>query len=63
MPEIVASGTEKCKEKWWKPWNSPAVTPNEGEQRSMLKEALKIGMSVVMNNHMYTFDGRIHRQE
>ena len=29
----------------------------------MLKEALKIGMSVVMNNHMYTFDGRIHRQE
>ena len=29
----------------------------------MLKEALKIGMSVVMNNHMYTFDGRIHQQE
>ena len=28
-----------------------------------LKEALKIGMLVVMNNHMYTFDGRIHRQE
>ena len=63
MPEIWASGTEKCKEKRWKPWNSPVVTPNEGEQRSMLKEALKIGMSVVMNNHMYTFDGRIHRQE
>ena len=29
----------------------------------MLKEALKIGMTVFMNNHMYMFDGRIHRQE
>ena len=29
----------------------------------MLKEALKIGISVVMNNHIYTFNGRIHRQE
>ena len=28
----------------------------------MIKESLKIGLSVVMNN-MYTFDGRIHRQE
>ena len=29
----------------------------------MLKEALKIGISVVKNTHTYTFDGRIHRQE
>ena len=29
----------------------------------MLKEPRKIGMLVLMNNHMYMFDGRIHRQE
>ena len=29
----------------------------------MLKEALKIGMAIVINNHIYTFDGCIHRQE
>ena len=29
----------------------------------MLKEALKIGISVVTNNHMYTFDVRIHGQD
>ena len=59
----MASGTEKCREKWFKPWTAPVVTLSEGEQRSMLNEALKIGMLVVMDNNMYKFDGRIHRQE
>ena len=29
----------------------------------MLKEALKMCMSVDMNNHRYKFDGHTHRQE
>ena len=41
MPEIMGSGTETCKQKRFHPWAPPAVTPSEGEQRSMLKEALK----------------------
>ena len=54
MPEIWASGTKKSREKRFKPWTAPAVTPSEGKQGSILKEALKIGMLVVVNNHMYT---------
>ena len=63
MPEITASCSEKCKEKRFHPWAPPAVTQSEGEQYSMLKKAFKIGISVVMNNHMYTFDDCIHQQD
>ena len=37
MPEIKASGTEKCREKQFHHWVPPAVTSSEGEQRSMCK--------------------------
>ena len=29
----------------------------------MLKDAFNIGILVVMNNHMYTFEGCIHGQQ
>ena len=48
MPEIRASGTEKCKEKQFHHWTPPAVTPSEGEQRSMCKKQ-SIALIVVLN--------------
>ena len=39
MPEIWASGTEKCGEKRFKTWTLLVVTPSEGEQRPMLKRS------------------------
>ena len=29
----------------------------------MLTEALKIGMTFVMSNHVYMFDGKMHHQQ
>ena len=54
MPEIMAHGTGKSKEKMLHPWAPSAVTPSKGGQLIMLKEALNIGMSFVMNNQIYS---------
>ena len=62
-PEITASGIKSEKAKRFEPWLPPTAIPNEREQRLMLTEALKIGMLVVMNNHTYTFDGKVYRQQ
>ena len=62
-PKITGSGIKAEKVERFQPWVAPVSAPNEREQRVMLTEALKIGMLVVMNNHLYTFNGHTYRQE
>lgn len=62
-PKITASGIKYKKVERFQPWIPPVSTPNEREQRVMLTEALKVGMMVVMNNHTYTFNKKVYRQQ
>ena len=59
---MTASGTETKAEKRYAPWIFPVNEPDEVIKRKMFSEALKIGLAVVMTNHLYTFDGLVRKQ-
>ncbi|KAL9976409.1 hypothetical protein ACROYT_G013708 [Oculina patagonica] len=61
-PTITASGTEEKKEKRFKPWNLPKKQADERAKRLMLREALHVALSVIMKNHVYTFNNEIKKQ-
>ena len=61
-PTITASGSEEQKEKRFKPWNLPVRQPDERARRIMLREALRVALTVIMKNHVYTFDNEIRKQ-
>ena len=56
-PSITASGTKEKKEERYGPWIFPKRKPSKGIVKVMVKEAIKIGLSIVLNNHIYTYDG------
>ena len=59
---ITASESEEQKEKRFKPWNLPVRQPDERARRIMLREALRVALTVIMKNHVYTFDNEIRKQ-
>ena len=61
-PKITSSGSATQKEDRFRPWQPALSAPSRQKQRSMLVEALRIGLEVVMNNHTYRLDGRILHQ-
>ena len=61
-PTITASGSEEQKEKRFKSWNPPVTQPDERAKRIMLKEALRAVLTVIMKNHVFTFDNKIRKQ-
>ena len=61
-PTITASGSEEQKEKRFKPWNLPLVQPDGHMRRIMLREALRVVLTVIMKNHVFTFDNEIRKQ-
>ena len=61
-PTITASGSEEQKEKRFKPGNLPVRQPDERARRIMLREALTVALTVIMKNHVYTFDNEIRKQ-
>ena len=61
-PTITASGSEEQKEKRFKPWNLPVRQPDERARRIMLREAPRVALTVIMKNHVYTFDNEIRKQ-
>ena len=61
-PKITSSGSATQKEDRFRPWQPALSAPSRQKQRSMLVEALIIGLGVVMNNHTYRLDGRILHQ-
>ena len=62
-PLLTASGIKYQKSKRFAPWVPAVSVPDRREQRLMLTEAIKIGMTVVMSNHVYMFDGKMHHQQ
>ena len=61
-PEITGSGTHVQKVKRFDPWIKPTQQPDEGQKRSMLKEAIRVVVSVIMKNHTYEFNQEVRRQ-
>ena len=61
-PTITASGSEEQKEKRFKPWNLPLMQPDEHMRRIMLREALRVVLTVIMKNHVFTFDNEIRKE-
>ena len=61
-PTITSSGKKAKKEDRFQPWNRALAVPDLLQQREMLTEALKTGLTLVMTNHVYEFDGVIRRQ-
>lgn len=61
-PTITASGAEEKKEKLFKRWNPPEKQADEHTKRLMLREALHVALSVIMKNHVYTFNNEIEKQ-
>jgi len=61
-PTITVSGSEEQKEKLFKRWNLPVRQPDERARRIMLREALSVALTVIMKNHVYTFDNEIRKQ-
>ena len=60
--DITSSGKKEKKEERFAPWNTAATAPDQVQQRRMLTEALRVGLKVVMENHVYEFDGEIRQQ-
>ena len=56
------SGVEERKEKHFKPWNPPKKQARGYTKRLMLREALHVALSVIMKNHVYTFNNDIKKQ-
>ena len=61
-PTITASGSEEQKEKRFKLWNLPVKQPDGHLRRIMLREALRVVLTVIMKNHVFTFNNEIRKQ-
>ena len=62
-PKITGSGINVEKKDRFKPWIPPNNVPDEIVQRVMLKEALKIVLTVIMKNHIYCFNDELRKQK
>ena len=62
-PLMTGSGSLKTKKERHGPWLKRERIPNAREKRLMMKEAIKIGLALILRNHVYLFDNKIRRQE
>lgn len=60
-PTITASGMAYKKEDRFSPWIAAESNLSQQHQR-LFKEALRIGLGIVMRNHVYRFDNCIRQQ-
>ena len=61
-PMIIARSKEEKKEERFKLWNMPNKQPDEYTKRVMFREAIRVVLGIIMNNHVYTFDNEIRKQ-
>ena len=60
-PTITGCALDEDKTKRFKPWLPPSEEPDDAVRR-MFTEAMKVVLSFIMENHLYTFDGQIKLQ-
>ena len=61
-PTITGCALDEDKTKRFKPWLPPSGKPDDDAVRRMFTEAMKVVISFIMENHLYTFDGQIKLQ-
>ena len=61
-PVITGCATNNDADKRYAPWNPPQSIPNDKEAKTMLAEALNIGIKFTMENHIYCFNDNIKKQ-
>ena len=61
-PMMTGSGSAKNKEKRFEPWLPAEKKPNIFVAKIMIKEALKIVLHLIMDNHMYHFNNVLRKQ-
>ena len=61
-PTITGCALDEDKTKRFKPWLPPSEEPDDDAVRRMFTEAIKVVLSFIMENHLYTFDGQIKLQ-
>ena len=59
---MTGSGSAKNKEKRFEPWLPAEKKPNIFVAKMMIKEALKIVLHLIMDNHMYHFNNVLRKQ-
>ena len=62
-PKITGSGVNASKEIRFKAWNTPLKEPEENNQKLMMKEGLKVALTVIMKNHVYNFNNEMRKQK
>ena len=62
-PTITTSGIAKDPRERFKSWIKPHQLTTAAQERSMLTEAMRVGLTLVMTNHTYEFDNTIYRQK
>ena len=62
-PTLTSSGSAAKKTDRFRSWNPAVRVPDQHQQRAMLSRALRSGLMVVMENHVYCFDGEIRHQQ
>ena len=61
--QMTGSGIQTTKEKRFRPWFHAQDKPDDDTSKQMLKEALKIALELILNNHYYKFNDIIRKQE
>ena len=62
-PTITGCAMDEKAENRYMPWNDPEnLEPDEETRKKMLSEAIKIGVSFTMSNHVYRFNRKIRIQ-
>lgn len=61
-PTSTASGSEERKEKRFKPWNPPSKQLDEYTKRRMMREGMRVVLTVILKNHVHDFDNQLRKQ-
>lgn len=61
-PLMTGSGSLQKKEERHGPWLKRKRNPIAREKIIMIKEAIKIGLSLILNNHVYQFNNTLRKQ-
>ena len=62
-PDAKDDMNEKCKNDYYDSWKFPKENFNKYEQKQMIVEAVSVAINLIMNNHIYVFDGKVFLQE
>ena len=61
-PKMTGCASKSDKTGRFAPFNPPNSIPDDRSKKRMVAEAMKIAIKLIMNKHVYTFDGKKRKQ-